>query len=286
MLESIITLSLVGLLVGITFSMPIAGPISIIVTTNALKGNVRYCMMVSSGGSVVIFLYTFFAAFGLTKLYPYYKPSIPYLIAFGSVFLLFLGIRIIRTKFDIEHAGDKSRIAEKSKKLSKNDFYTGLLINFLNPTLFLGWLTSTFWVISIVSTMGMNTGGLDLTINQSIKDLEKIKSNLYTDSLSMETDDPMTVDTAETIVESEDQHSKRGTHLILSLFYAFFVAVGSVLWFYLLSMMISKFRNVINTRLLAASIKGLGVILCIFSIYLGVIGVRLFIPKFHLNAFF
>ena len=51
MLESILTISIAGLLAGFIFSMPIAGPISILITSNALKGRLRYCNLVNLGAS-------------------------------------------------------------------------------------------------------------------------------------------------------------------------------------------------------------------------------------------
>jgi hypothetical protein len=43
MIESIITMSIAGLLAGFIFAMPITGPISILITSNAFKGRLRYC---------------------------------------------------------------------------------------------------------------------------------------------------------------------------------------------------------------------------------------------------
>jgi len=90
MTESIITISVAGLLAGIIFSMPIAGPISILITTNALKRRIPYCNRVNLGASFGTFTYVFFAVYGLTKLYPYYKPAVPYLFCFCALFLIFL----------------------------------------------------------------------------------------------------------------------------------------------------------------------------------------------------
>jgi threonine/homoserine/homoserine lactone efflux protein len=149
MIESIITISIAGLLAGFIFSMPIAGPISILITTNALKGRFRYCNLVSIGSSVADFSYVFIAVYGLTKLYSFYKPAIPYIFILGSLFFFYLGYKIIKTKIDIEHLEDKSHLAEKIERHDKGAFYTGFMINFLNPTLFIAVLTSSFFVITL-----------------------------------------------------------------------------------------------------------------------------------------
>ena len=52
MAESLITMSIAGLLAGFIFSMPIAGPVSILITSNALKGRSNYCNRVTIGASL------------------------------------------------------------------------------------------------------------------------------------------------------------------------------------------------------------------------------------------
>lgn len=258
--------------------MPIAGPISILITTNALKGKTQFCHLVNIGASFATFTYSFFAVFGLTKLYQYYKPAMPYLISFGSIFLLLLGFKIFRTKLDIEHIEDKSHLSEKIKKLEKGGFYTGFLINFLNPILFLGWLTSTFWAISFASSLGLNTGGLDLTIHQSIKEMNSLESNLYEDSLVLSAENFDAVTTLGTANKIEVPVSyPKNFHLVISIFYAFFICAGSIIWFYILSILITRFRKAIKIKIISGFIKSLGVVLFLFGLYFGYLGVRMFI---------
>src|ERR1700727_1438165 len=102
-MSSIITLSLVGLLVGFVFSMPIAGPISILVTSNALKGRIRYCRLAAVGSSLADFIYVFCAVFGMTRFYSFLKPIIPYVLIVGMGFLFYLGYKISHTKIDLDH---------------------------------------------------------------------------------------------------------------------------------------------------------------------------------------
>ena len=116
----------------------------------------RYCNLFNIGASFADFTYVFIAVFGLTKLYSFYKPIIPYIFSFGALLLIFLGYKIFRTKFDIEHLEDKSHIIEKIKKKERGAFYTGFMINFLNPTLFIGWLTSSLLVISFIAALGIS----------------------------------------------------------------------------------------------------------------------------------
>jgi threonine/homoserine/homoserine lactone efflux protein len=188
MSESILTVSITGLLAGFIFAMPIAGPISILITSNALKGRLRYCNLVSLGASFADFTFVFIAVYGVTKLYSFYAPVIPYMYTIGAVFFIFLGYKIFTTKFDIEHLEDKTHLVDKIKKRERGGFYTGLMINFLNPTLFIGSLTSSFFVLSLIASLGFHTGGLAVKMDQNLKEINKIEGAPVVDSVALKLD--------------------------------------------------------------------------------------------------
>ena len=274
MLESIITISITGLLAGFIFAMPIAGPISIMITSNALKGRLRYSNLVSIGASFADFTYVFIAVFGLTKLYSLYKPVIPYMFLAGSLFFIFLGYKIIKTKIDIEHIEEKSHLVDKIKHKERGAFYTGLMINFLNPTLFIGGLTSSFFVISLIASMGFQTGGLELRMDQNVKEISSIEGKKI--------EKPKTISIEHLnklqIHKNKDQQGEQKSfpssfHLVISLCYAFFLAVGSIAWFHLLAYLIARYRQRININIISAIIKGLGVVLCLLGLYFGYLAV-------------
>lgn len=273
--ESIITMSIAGLLAGFIFSMPIAGPISILITSNALKGRLRYCNLVNIGASFADFTYVFIAVYGLTKLYSFYKPVIPYIFSFGAILLIFLGYKIFRTNVDIEHLEDKSHISEKIKKKERGAFYTGFMINFFNPTLFIGWLTSSLLVITILAAMGFHTGGLAVKIDQNAKEISSIEGSKIENSQSLHLHNIQ--------LPKIKNHNEEPTtfpphfHLVISICYAFFISVGSIIWFYLLAYLIVRFRKRINIKIISLFIKGLGVVLCIIGLYFGSQAIRMFI---------
>ena len=277
MTESLITMSIVGLMAGFIFSMPIAGPISILVTSNAFEGRVRYCNLVTIGASIADFVYVFIAIFGLTKFYSLYKPAIPYLLAAGALFLLYIGYKTIKTKIDLEHLEDK-QITEKIKKKEKGAFYTGFMINFLNPTLFIGWLTSSFFMISFMASLGFDTGGLDTIIHQNVKEINNI--------VDKKIDQPPVFSNPQfEKIRSKNMEMKKKEpvslpkhfHLLISVCYAFFLSVGSIIWFYLLSFVITKFRHRISIRIINGIVYSLGVILCIIGIYFGFVAGKMFL---------
>jgi threonine/homoserine/homoserine lactone efflux protein len=271
MTSSILTISITGLLAGFICSMPIAGPISILITTNAFKGRMRYCIQVNLGASLATFAYVFFAVFGLSKLYSLYQPIIPFLFGLGSVFLLFIGFRIFRTKFDFEQLEDKNPVKEKLKKKEIGGFYTGSMINFFNPTLFIGWLTSTFLILSFVTSLGFDTGGLNKFVKQNVNEIESI------DSSSIENNKVLTMsdaaDSQEQGEASEGQSSPKNFHLLISVLYALFVSVGSITWFYLLTLAITRFRKFISHKIVSAFIKSLGIVLCLIGLYFAYLAV-------------
>jgi threonine/homoserine/homoserine lactone efflux protein len=278
MLESIITVSIAGLVAGFIFSMPIAGPISILITTNALKGRLRYCVLVSLGSFIADFIYVFIAVFGLTKLYSFYKPAIPYIFACGSLFFFYLGYKTIKTKLDIEHLEDKSHLTEKIQKKRKGAFFTGFLINFLNPTLFIGILTSSFFVISLIASLGLNTGGLAGKMDQNVKEISSIEGKKIEISkgLSGEKFDYFQKFKRKDLEQDNTLYPKY-FHLTISICYAFFLSLGSIIWLYLLSLMIVRFRQRIRISIISLFIKSLGGVLCVFGLFFLYMVTRMFI---------
>jgi threonine/homoserine/homoserine lactone efflux protein len=277
MTEILITISLVGLLAGFILSMPIAGPISILITSNALKGKMRYCTLATIGASFADFIYVFIAVFGLTKLYTIYKPVIPYVLVVGAVFLIYLGIKIIKTKIDLEHIEEKSHINEKIKN-QRGGFITGFLLNFLNPTLFIGWLTSSFFIISMVSSLGLNTGGLDDMIDQNVQQINHIDGNNTINT--SKNSSYFNFDSAYSQAKKELNREKNAklpsyTPALISVFYALFLSLGSIIWFYYLAYFLVKYRKKINVNVINRIIRTLGVLLCFFGIFLGYTAVKL-----------
>jgi threonine/homoserine/homoserine lactone efflux protein len=276
--ESILTMSVAGLLAGFIFSMPIAGPISILITSNALKGRLRYCNLVNVGASFADFTYVFIAVFGLTKLYSFYKPAIPYIFSLGSVLLLFLGYKIFRTKIDIEHLEDKSHISEKIKKKERGAFYTGFMINFFNPTLFFGWLTSSLMIITILAAMGFNTGGLDVKIDENAKEISSIGGTKMDDSQKMHIRQFENIQIPKILNHKEEITTfPPHFHLVISICFAACISAGSIIWFYILTYLIVRFRKRINIKIISFFIKGMGITLCIIGAYFGYHAVRMFI---------
>ncbi len=244
MVESIITVLIIGLLAGFLFSMPIAGPISIIVTSNALKGKQRYCDRVSIGASIIEFFYVFIVVIGLTKLYNYYKDYVPHILIIGAVFLFVVAYKIVKTNLDFDSINLNETI--KSKIENKGGFRTGVFLNLTNPSLLFGWLSSSFVVLSFASSIGLNTGGLDLLVSENLTLLSNESAELINST---------TID-------------KNNSEFILSILYAFGVAVGCYIWFAIFSRFIIKYRHKFKISSINILIRSLGYILFVIGFYL------------------
>lgn len=277
--ESLITISIVGLVAGFVFSMPVAGPISILIVSNALKGKFLYCIKAAIGAAFADFVYVFIAMIGITRLYPIYSPLIPYILIVGGIFLFYVAYQVSRSQLkssDIELGP-----IIKEKYLNRGGFRTGLLINLLNPTLFFGWLSSTFITMSLVTSLGFDMGGLQDSINRTIKIVENNHLNKITIPSERSTPQGPNLLATETLKEKQENTNahkySRRYHYLISALYALWLSLGSVLWFYLFTKFIINHRQRINIHLLNYLLKIFGVILGLFSFYLMGRGIDLLI---------
>ena len=273
---NLVTIAVIGLIAGFFFSMPIAGPISILITSNALKGKLKSCNLLALGSSIADFLYVFVGVYGITHFFTEYRSFIPYILGIGSLFLLFIGIKIIRTKFDLEHLDEDAQHAEQKGKPGKGAFYTGFMVNFLNPTLFFGFLISSFIVLSFAASLGFDTGGLTTKVDENLDQIGKMQGNFIE---KPQLPSYLQFDTLK-ILKKENHPEKQvelppNSHFLTTLFYSVFLSVGSILWFFLLAMLLIKFRKKININVLNWLVRGLGIILCLFAVYFGYSAIKM-----------
>jgi threonine/homoserine/homoserine lactone efflux protein len=285
MVESIVTISAVGLVVGFIFSMPIAGPVSILITSHGLQGQLRYCFTAALGASIIDFLVCFVAVHGFTRLLGLFADGIPYILFGGSIVLFIVGWKIVKARFDFEHMDIKQTgLRRILKKQEKSGFWTGLLLNASNPSLFIGWLTSSFIVMSFVASLGLNVGGLDQMIDHNVgainsiaKDRSAPKEIIHSIKSPSAFITPLTGSTSRPI-----DHEKPSAvyEWLFSLAYAFCVGIGTIIWFMPFSYFLVRNRSKIRIDLISKAIHGLGIFLCVFALYLMVRVVFLF-THFH-----
>jgi threonine/homoserine/homoserine lactone efflux protein len=255
MIESLITLILVGFTAGFIFAMPIAGPISIIITSNALKGNLKYCIRTALGASIVETVYVLIAVLGLSALFSLYSPLIPYLLLVGSFFLFFIGIKIARTNFKLEEINLSDNGNEETEK--KGGLRTGIFINLSNPSFFFGILTSSFLVLTFASSIGLKTGGLDLLVQENVSSFQEITGDELTD-----------IDTSYVQQNNLEEVEHSSYTLLLSAAYALSLGFGGFVWLVTLARLLVKYRNKIKVEILTWTIILLGIVLCGIGLYL------------------
>ncbi len=258
MLEIIFILFLVGAIAGIIYSMPIAGPISIIVVSKAFQGKVRFCLRTALGAAFIEFIYVFIVVYGIAALYEFYRPILPYFLFIGASFITIIGLKIRKQKIDLKSLESKIIITDKYK--NRGGLRTGIAINLTNPTLLINWFIASFITLSFVSSIGLNTGGLDLILNQNIKSVSEIAgselqpfentNSVIEDNLNREPDEPV-------------------TPLIMSIAFALGVGAGVYIWLHILTRLIIKFRDKIKTSVLDKLIYCLGIMLTLMGIFLG-----------------
>lgn len=260
MFESIITVLFIGLVAGFIFAMPIAGPISILITSNALKGKYRFCIRTALGASIVEAFYVLVAVYGMTLIFASYSFLIPYLLFAGSLFLFFVGIKVYASKLEIQSIEESGKKINASIEENKGGLRAGIIINLTNPSLFFGILTSSFIVLSFASTIGLHTGGLELMVKENVSTIQEITGETFEGIDS-------------TLVQLENgnnlENSKPPSYpLLLSLIYSFALATGGFVWLYILTNLLIKYREKIKVQYLTWIIRGLSVVLFGISIYL------------------
>lgn len=253
-----VNLALIGFLAGFIFSIPVAGPINIIITSNALGGRLRYCLRTAIGSSIIEFFYVLIIVYGISALYNLYKPLIPYLLLFGSVILILVGLRMLKMKLNFDKIESEKVIGDKIK--NKGGMRTGIFVNLTNPSLFLGWLTSNFIIFSFVSSIGINVGGLDLLVNKNLNTFQEMTSDTK-DKINL-------IDSTDNVLEKNPSTNESLHPLFLSSVYSISVAFGSFVWLFLYSKTVVKYRYKFKIEFLNLTIKLLSYLLIAIGVYL------------------
>jgi threonine/homoserine/homoserine lactone efflux protein len=216
------------------------------------------------------------AVYGISHLLAKYSSIIPYILGAGALFVLFVGIKIIRTRFDPAHIDEKQRLADKQDNKHRGAIYTGFMLNFLNPTLFFGWLVSSFITLSFASSLGFHTGGLASHVDNNLEQVEKIDGNF---AERPRIPSYLQFDTLKSLKQENRPNQAfkipSNYHLLTSLFYAFFLSVGTIIWFFLLALLLVRFRKKINIDFLNWFVRSLGIVLCLFAVFFGYTAIKM-----------
>jgi threonine/homoserine/homoserine lactone efflux protein len=125
---------LIGFAFGYLGSMPVAGPISVLVLHLGLARDPRRALYVAVGGAVAESLYALLAFWGLSEVITRYPMVLPASRMVGSGLLLALGLVMLLAR--TRGATPQNQPRQRGRKRS---FALGFLITAVNPTLIVTW---------------------------------------------------------------------------------------------------------------------------------------------------
>ncbi|NTV73345.1 MAG: LysE family transporter [Holophaga sp.] len=126
---------LVGFAFGFIGSMPVAGPIALLVLRLGLNRDPRHARLVAIGGAFAEGIYSLAAFWGLSEILDRYPRVLPASRIVGAVLCLALGIVLLLHK---PKPGPPPGQPER-RKGTKRSLLGGFLLTALNPTLLVTW---------------------------------------------------------------------------------------------------------------------------------------------------
>jgi threonine/homoserine/homoserine lactone efflux protein len=129
---------LVAFVLSFVGSMPIAGPIAVIVLSKGLAGHVRSGVFLAIGAAIAEAVYAGLAFLGITAMIERYPILLPISRLVGCLILIALGVAFL-----VKKQGEPSTKAEDDKSregtTDLGSAFVGLSITAINPTLIVTW---------------------------------------------------------------------------------------------------------------------------------------------------
>ena len=138
MFLTVILCLVVGAFLGFVGSIPVAGPISVLVLAMGVRSRVRAAIGVAAGGAVAEAFYAFLAFWGFSTYLARYPVVVEVSRGITCLILLTIGILLVRPGNQ-----NSTRKANPIKQGSRSGFLLGFMISILNPTLILTWVAAS-----------------------------------------------------------------------------------------------------------------------------------------------
>lgn len=122
-----------GLVLAYFGSLPVAGPIAVLVAERALTGRRRAALWLAAGAAVPEGVYAWAAAEGAEVLLSAVPDLVPVAHLLGAVALTVIAVTIVRAK----------GTAARPKQYAGNAFWAGFAVTVLNPALLLTWTAAS-----------------------------------------------------------------------------------------------------------------------------------------------
>ena len=133
--------AVVGFLFGFIGSMPVAGPIAVLVFSRGVDNRHRSALWVAVGGALAEGVYACLAFWGFAEFLARYPVMEPISRAVAAVVLTALGVSFLRRKVRRQKVDDRREGWGRS-------FALGFTITALNPTLIATWAAATTTLFS------------------------------------------------------------------------------------------------------------------------------------------
>jgi threonine/homoserine/homoserine lactone efflux protein len=135
---------LVGFIAAFVGSIPIAGPISVLVLQRGLDGDRRGATAIAVGGAIAEMIYAGLAFAGLSTILARFPMVVPIVRGIGAGILFVIGL------YFVLHERTEKKASE-AKKAPGAKWFLGLTITALNPTLLISWTV----LITILTGLGV-----------------------------------------------------------------------------------------------------------------------------------
>jgi threonine/homoserine/homoserine lactone efflux protein len=136
---SFLAVSIVAMVFSFVGSLPLAGPIAVLVVSNGVNGRHRDALHIACGAAVAEGIYAFLAFWCFATFLARYPIVLPISHAVTAAILLSLGIYFIRFKLKEPHGEPPSK---------RGKFWVGFSVSILNPTLLATWSAVTTFLYS------------------------------------------------------------------------------------------------------------------------------------------
>jgi threonine/homoserine/homoserine lactone efflux protein len=133
-----LTVALLGFVFGFIGSMPVAGPIAILVFGRGLEGRFRSGVYLAIGAAIAESVYAYLAYWGFSELLSLHPWVEPVTRTVAAVLLIGLGLHFTFGRKKTQEI-DPELVEQKKNVGNKRSFLLGFTVTALNPTLIATW---------------------------------------------------------------------------------------------------------------------------------------------------
>lgn len=127
---------IIGFVLSFIGSVPIAGPIAVIILSKALEHRGRAAFFISIGASVAEGFYAFLAFWGFSTVLVSYPSLVPASRFVGACILVALGIYLFARK---PKSPEHNKARDKANAVGIRNILLGFSMTIVNPTLIVTW---------------------------------------------------------------------------------------------------------------------------------------------------